>query len=418
MLPTKRQKGHYLALLRSWPLLLDGYCTLVFQMPSEVNGVWMVCFWGPVIPPHQVVWNPRGTSSEPFRNCQGDRVLSRTESSVFFKSCCFQLPFIWPRGSMGLEYLPTFAKKNNHPCRKMYQSHGSCGWTSSPLPTVAKKKHQHRCAPSPGGIEEGGHIAPIYKRQTIEGPSVACLQRGNNEKQASKQTNKQTNQNQNQNQSQSQTKPNQQQKTWLNICVCDTHVPFTIKFFIVEGWERTMIHHGTRCYGPGDMDTFKLQVEDMDSKRRWETHVLQTHVWGDAGTIVGQWWPLIPCLTLWFIPYKVSPGWRCGLNRGGRGSIKRQESAPAVCQTISIIAKVQRMSANAQKAPGIESNAVHVTNDAHHCLCKNHRASPADGACNSSDGDVSCVLPHLLVPPELLGCWPCAKLAYCRYEEP
>ena len=57
-----------------------------------------------------------------------------------------------------------------------------------------QKKHQHRCAPSPGGIEEGGHIAPIYKRQTIEGPSVACLQRGNNEnKQASKQTNKQTN---------------------------------------------------------------------------------------------------------------------------------------------------------------------------------------------------------------------------------
>lgn len=43
------------------------------------------------------------------------------------------------------------------------------------------KKHQHRCAPSPGGIKEGGHIAPIYKRQAIEGPSVACLQRGNNE---------------------------------------------------------------------------------------------------------------------------------------------------------------------------------------------------------------------------------------------
>ena len=23
-------------------------------IPPEVNGVWMVCFWGPVIPPH--VW--------------------------------------------------------------------------------------------------------------------------------------------------------------------------------------------------------------------------------------------------------------------------------------------------------------------------------------------------------------------------
>ena len=205
---NKKAKGHYLALLRSWPLLLDGYCTLVFQMPSEVNGVWMVCFWGPVIPPHQVVWNPRGTSSEPFRNCQGDRVLSRTESSVFSKVAVFNYPSSDPKDPWDWNiYL--------HSPKKTIIHVGKC---TSPMGPVGEqvllfqrlqKKHQHRCAPSPGGIEEGGHIAPIYKRQTIEGPSVACLQRGNNEnKQTSKQTNKQTNQNQNQ----SQTKPNQQQK--------------------------------------------------------------------------------------------------------------------------------------------------------------------------------------------------------------
>ena len=159
-------------------------------MPSEVNGVWMVCFWGPVIPPHQVVWNPRGTSSEPFRNCQGDRVLSRTESSVFSKAAVFNYPSSDPKDPWDWNiYL--------HSPKKTIIHVGKC---TSPMGPVGEqvllfqrlqKKHQHRCAPSPGGIEEGGHIAPIYKRQTIEGPSVACLQRGNNEnKQANKQTNK------------------------------------------------------------------------------------------------------------------------------------------------------------------------------------------------------------------------------------
>ena len=208
---------------------------------------------------------------------KGDRVLSRTESSVFSKVAVFNYPSSDPKDPMGLEYLPTFAKKNNHPCRKMYQSPWVLWVNKFSSSNGCKKNINTAVPPSPGGIEEGGHIAPIYKRQTIEGPSVACLQRGNNEnKQTSKQTNKQTNKNQNQ----SQTKPNQQQKhDLISVSVIlMSLLPSNSLSFITGRVVMDQVIWTHLSY------KLKIWIPSVVGK----PHVLQTHVWSNAGTIVGQ----------------------------------------------------------------------------------------------------------------------------------
>ena len=47
--------------------LTAGSPTLVFQIPPEVNGVWMVCFLGSKYRLTFGVWKPRAATNHPFR---------------------------------------------------------------------------------------------------------------------------------------------------------------------------------------------------------------------------------------------------------------------------------------------------------------------------------------------------------------